>query len=189
MTKTRPNVLIAMGGNLHFEGKSPVETAISAIKCMSQEGLTPRRISRFFKTPSFPDGTAPDYVNVALSIVSDLPPHEILTALHRIEQRFGRIRQQRWGMRTLDLDLLAVGQSILPDRPAFQTWYDLPQSGQSQAAPSQLILPHPRLQDRAFVLIPLADIAPEWVHPVLGHSVAEMCALLPRADVAAIRAI
>ena len=189
MTNTRPEVLIALGGNLNFAGKGPAETAVSAIKCMLQEGLAPRRISRFFKTPSFPDAADPEYVNAVLGVVSDLPPQGILAALHRIEDRFGRKREQRWGMRTLDLDLLAVGPSVLPDRSAFQAWCDLPQSGQAQAAPDQLILPHPRLQDRAFVLVPLLDIAPDWVHPVLGQSVADLCARLPPGDVSAARPI
>lgn len=187
MTRIRPNALIALGGNLNSEVGKPAQTLLSAIENMPCEGLTVRAVSRFFSTPSFPDGMAPAYVNAAVGIASDLTSAEILAALHRIEQRFGRVREQRWGTRTLDLDLLAVGKSIMPDRPTFQAWYDLSQSGQAGVAPDQLIVPHPRLQDRAFVLVPLADIAPDWVHPVLGQSVADMCAGLPRADVRAVR--
>lgn len=156
---------------------------------MASEGLQPRAVSRFFSTPSFPDGTAPQYVNAAVGIASDLSAPDILTVLHRIERRFGRVREQRWGRRTLDLDLLAVGDDILPDRATFQTWRDLPPSRQIGTVPDRLIVPHPRLQDRAFVLVPLADIAPDWVHPALGKSVLQLAARLPRGDVDSVRPI
>lgn len=189
MSQFRSNVLIGMGGNLPSVAGEPAQTLLSAVLNLSCEGLSVRAVSRFFATPSFPDGTAPDYVNVAVGVASDLSPSAILDVLHRIEHRFGRVREQRWGMRTLDLDLLAVGQCVLPDRPTFLAWSDLERSGQATTAPGQLILPHPRMQDRAFVLIPLADIAPDWVHPVLGQSVADMRAGLPSAGAAKVRSI
>ncbi len=182
-------MLVGLGANLPSEIGEPAQTLLSAIENMPAEGLNLRAVSRFFRTPSFPDGTAPDYVNVAVRIASDLSPDAVLAALHRIEHRFGRLRDRRWGMRTLDLDLLAVGQCVLPDRCAFRQWHDLAPAAQAKAVPDRLIVPHPRLQDRAFVLVPLADIAPDWVHPVLGQSVAGLCAQLPRADVDAVRPI
>ena len=189
MTRVRSNVLIALGGNLPSEAGEPAQTLTNAIKNIGEAGLTLRSVSRFFRTPSFPDGTAPEYVNAAICVRSDRSAGEILHLLHQIEHRFGRVRVQRWGMRTLDLDLLAVGQEILPDRDTFRIWCDLPRSGQTWAAPDQLILPHPRVQDRAFVLLPLLDIAPDWKHPVLGQSVREMCLQLLPADVKEVRAI
>jgi 2-amino-4-hydroxy-6-hydroxymethyldihydropteridine diphosphokinase len=102
--------------------------------------------------------------------------------LHDIETRFGRRRAQRWGMRTLDIDLLAMGDSVLPDADTQDRWRNLPPDAQIGATPGELILPHPRLQDRAFVLVPLADVAPDWVHPRLGLTVRDMLAALPQAD-------
>jgi len=189
MTPFRSNTLIALGGNLSSDVGEPARSLLVAIENMASEGLKVRAVSRFFRTPSFPDGTAPEYVNAAVSVQSDLAPAEILATLHRIETRFGRVRKERWGGRTLDLDILAISQAILPDRTTFKAWQELPPSSQIKAVPDQLIVPHPRLQDRAFVLVPLADIAPDWVHPVLGHNVADLCAALPRADVAAVRPI
>ncbi len=85
-------------------------------------------------------------------------------------------------MRTLDIDLLAMGDSVLPDASTQDAWRGLAPDLQSREAPDQLILPHPRLQDRAFVLAPLADIEPDWVHPRTGRSVREMLAALPAED-------
>lgn len=76
---------------------------------------------------------------------------------------------------------------MLPDSATFEEWHGLSPREQAEATPDQLILPHPRLQDRAFVLVPLADVAPDWVHPILGKSVARMLADLPEADRAEIR--
>jgi 2-amino-4-hydroxy-6-hydroxymethyldihydropteridine diphosphokinase len=140
--------------------------------------------SRFFRTPCFPAGTGPDYVNAAcvLQVSADLSPRAILARLHDVEATFGRKRAQRWGMRTLDLDLLALGDSVLPDAATQTRWRNHSGADQAQLAPDQLILPHPRLQDRAFVLVPLADVAPDWRHPVLGLTVADMVSRLPAAD-------
>jgi 2-amino-4-hydroxy-6-hydroxymethyldihydropteridine diphosphokinase len=143
--------------------------------------------SRFFRTPCFPAGAGPDYVNAAciLQVSADLSPLAILARLHDVEETFGRRRAQRWGMRTLDLDLLAIGDSVLPDADTQNRWRTMPDADQTRLAPDQLILPHPRLQDRAFVLVPLADVAPDWRHPLLGLTVADMVSRLPAADRAA----
>jgi 2-amino-4-hydroxy-6-hydroxymethyldihydropteridine diphosphokinase len=90
-------------------------------------------------------------------------------------------------MRTLDLDLLALGDSVLPDAATQEHWRNLPLADQKRLAPDGLILPHPRLQDRAFVLVPLADVAPDWRHPLTGQTVAAMTASLPAAERAAMR--
>ena len=97
------------------------------------------------------------------------------------------MREQRWGMRTLDIDLLALGDSVLPDAQTQDAWRDLAPETQARLAPDRLILPHPRLQDRAFVLVPLADVAPDWRHPRLGLTVRQMLEALPAADREAVK--
>ena len=116
-------------------------------------------------------------------------PASLLRALHAVEAAFGRSRDQRWGQRTLDLDLLAADDVILPDLATYREWRKLAPDSQKELAPDTLILPHPRLQDRAFVLVPLADIVPDWCHPVTGLTVTEMVSNLPESDVAAVVAI
>ncbi len=78
-----------------------------------------------------------------------------------------------------DIDLLAFGDAVLPDLATHQRWVAMPLEHQMSEAPEQLLLPHPRLAERGFVLAPLADVAPDWVHPVTGFSVQEMLDALP----------
>jgi 2-amino-4-hydroxy-6-hydroxymethyldihydropteridine diphosphokinase len=89
-------------------------------------------------------------------------------------------------MRTLDIDLIAAGDMVLPDAETYSRWQGLAAEEQTRQTPDQLILPHPRLQDRAFVLVPLNDIAPHWQHPVLGLTVAQMLENLDENDVNAV---
>ncbi|WP_243405030.1 2-amino-4-hydroxy-6-hydroxymethyldihydropteridine diphosphokinase [Pelagivirga sediminicola] len=181
---TVESFLIALGGNLPSEAGAPAETLRAALDALAGEGAELRAVSPFYATPCFPAGAGPDYVNAAAEIGFGGDARACLALLHRVEQMFGRERQRRWGRRTLDLDLIAQGAQVLPDREGYAAWRDLPGELQMTRAPDQLILPHPRLQERAFVLVPLADIAPDWRHPVLGLSVREMLARLPAGDVA-----
>ncbi len=161
-------------------------TLQQALTVMADRGLVIRATSRLFSTPCFPPGAGPDYVNAAALVETDKSPEAVLDLLHQVEAEFGRARQQRWGMRTLDLDLVCWDDRVVPDAEMFDHWLNLPPDDQRQAAPDRLILPHPRLQDRAFVLVPMADVAPEWRHPVLGLTVTEMIERLPHGDVAAV---
>ncbi|MFP7569765.1 2-amino-4-hydroxy-6-hydroxymethyldihydropteridine diphosphokinase [Marivita sp. S2033] len=166
---------IALGANLSSTEGPPEVTLRAALEMLENADLKVQSVSAFYRTPCFPAGAGPDYVNAAAHLQSALSPEDLLARLHKIEAFFGRERHNRWGMRTLDLDLIASGDRVLPDRATYIAWRDLPLEAQRQAAPDQLILPHPRLQDRAFVLVPLRDIAAQWRHPVLDRTVAEMC--------------
>lgn len=143
--------------------------------------------SRLFRTPAWPPGSGPGFVNAAVVLWSPVPPMRLLARLHAIEARAGRVRGLRWSARVLDLDLLASGARVLPDRATQAIWRQLSPERQAREAPGRLILPHPRLQDRAFVLIPLAEVAAAWRHPVTGRRVADMVARLRRKELAQIR--
>ncbi len=164
-------------------------TLNQSLKLFEAESLSVVRQSHWYGSAAFPAGAGPDYVNGVVEIRTQLDAPEVLAALHRIEAVTGRTRSVRWGSRVCDLDLLAFEDNVSPDLAGFRHWFELSLAMQKTATPAQLILPHPRLQDRAFVLLPFRDVAPEWRHPVLGKTVAEMLANLPKPMIATVQKI
>lgn len=177
---------IALGGNVTSRYGTPRLTIETALQRLSGESLTLVKKSRLFLTPAFPKGSGPDFVNAFAQIETTVIPADLLEHLHAIEAEMGRDRHERWAPRVIDLDLIAYGQQILPDPATHLIWRDLPLEEQMKKAPDGLVLPHPRLQDRAFVLGPMCDVAPDWMHPVLGLTAAQLLAACPAEDRAAL---
>lgn len=175
--------MIALGANLpgaHESASGNLRLALSMLH--SETAISIRAVSRFRISSAFPPGSGPDYVNAAARIETTLDADALLQRLHAIEARIGRDRATgRWSARPIDLDLLALDDLILPDRQTWQRWVDLTAPEQMTLAPDRLILPHPRIQDRDFVLEPLAEIAPDWRHPVTGSTARQMLDDLPPA--------
>lgn len=149
------SVLIALGGNVG-DVRATFQKAIANICGMTQAGLVAR--SSDYETPPVSDIPQGNFVNAAIEIDTDLDPHALLFTLHKIERKFGRDRaaEERWGPRALDLDII-VYDDVVMRKP-------------------ELVLPHPGATQRAFVLVPLAEIAPERV--IAGKTVAEHLAKL-----------
>ena len=149
------SVLIALGGNVG-DVRATFRKAISHICGMAQAALIAR--SSDYATPPWGDEEQAPFINACIEIETGLDPHALLFSLHKVEKKFGRDRdnETRWGPRTLDLDLIAY-DDVRIDKP-------------------ELTLPHPRLFERAFVLVPLAEIAPERV--IAGRRVADALARL-----------
>ena len=180
---------IALGSNLNLEGCSPKDLLKEAIAELNKSDLQAKSISRFFKNPAFPIGSGPDFVNAAIKVRTHEIAQNVMDQLHAIEKKFGRSRGKRWGERTLDLDLIAFGQSIKPSKSVYLHWYNLKREYQIYETPSDLILPHPRMHERAFVLIPLLDIAPNWIHPVLMKNTTQLCDNLNKEDISELTCI
>ncbi len=182
--------LVSIGANIPLPGRSLTETVEWALQTVAQvEGLALGPRSRLFRTPAYPPGSGPDFINAAAILETSLDPQSVLAALHEAEEALGRVRPARWAPRVCDLDLIAIGSTVLPDRRTLDRWMALDLGKAQMVAPPQLILPHPRMHERGFVLVPLADIAPQWRHPATGRTVAQMVAALPPEVLAEIQPI
>ena len=166
--------LIALGSNISLGSIQPLEIIKRAIVELSKTDIDVVSLSRFYETPAYPEGSGPNFINSVVKVKAKNSSQQLLQKLHEIEQRFNRQRISRWSARTLDLDLLALEGKVLPSRKIFLQWHDLPISEQKKKIPNELILPHPRIQDRAFVLSPLLDIEPNWTHPILKKTVSQL---------------
>ena len=150
---------VALGSNLG-DSEQTIEEAL--VRLDRVDGMRLGVRSNLYKTA--PVGPPqPDYINACAIFHTVLSPEQVLEVLLTIEASFGRIRHERWGPRTLDLDLLLYGDQIV-DSP-------------------NLTLPHPRMHERAFVLVPLTEIAADWRHPVRQSTVKELLTQLDTAGV------
>ena len=166
--------LLALGANAGPASVDDVRRLKAALDHIGSDPGCILAVSGMYRTPAFPQGSGPDFANACALIDSPLAPGALLARLHAIEAMMGRERKARWGQRVIDLDILAMGDAVLPDCATLRHWMTLSPRDQRRLAPERLLLPHPRLHERAFVLVPLADIAPGWVHPLTGLSVARM---------------
>ncbi len=153
---------IGLGTNLPLANqRSGTEILTDALAALVQRGLNVRAVSGFYRSEPVPVSDQNWYINAAAEFDTSLDPEGVLRVLHEVETAFGRTRTRPNAARTLDLDLLAFGDLVRP----------------AAGPPPQV--PHPRMQGRAFVLLPLADIAPGWCHPVTGASLSVLINRLP----------
>jgi 2-amino-4-hydroxy-6-hydroxymethyldihydropteridine diphosphokinase len=156
------SIYIGLGANLpHARHGSPKATLEAALADLGGRGPRVLRLSPWYRTAPVPASDQPWYVNAVAEIASDWPADRLLATLHEVEDAFGRVRSVPNAARLIDLDLLDFQGIIAPGGPRRAT------------------LPHPRLAGRAFVLRPLADLAPDWRHPVTGAAIADLVAALP----------
>ncbi|MGH7022895.1 MAG: 2-amino-4-hydroxy-6-hydroxymethyldihydropteridine diphosphokinase [Caulobacteraceae bacterium] len=147
--------VIGLGSNLAGEYRSSAALLEAAVKRLADLGLAIRARSSWWRSSAWPDPSDPPFLNGVALAATDLPPHAALDLLHRVEREFGRRRGVN-APRTLDLDLIAHGRQRIDA--------------------DGLVLPHPRAQERRFVMGPLAEIAPGWRHPVSGETASALAA-------------
>ena len=156
-----PEVLLGLGGNLG----DPVATMEAALRRLETEGVCITRRSRWYRTAPWGMTDQPSFVNLCVAAETDLPARALLNVVQGTETALGRERNTRWGPRTIDIDILAYGDLMI-DEPDLQ-------------------IPHPRMTERAFVLVPLLDIAPDRL--IAGRPVREWAAAIDRSGVEEIK--
>jgi len=156
------SIFIGAGANLfHPILGAPRQVLEAAFGELGRRGVSVIRVSPWYRTAPVPASDQPWYVNAVGEVVTKLPADRLLAVLHEVEQAFGRVRTVANAARMIDLDLLDFhGETAV-------------------GGPRRATLPHPRMAARAFVLQPLADLAPAWRHPVSGTPIQALLAALP----------
>jgi len=158
------HIYIAFGANL----SNPKLTFNAASKALEKRGVEILQMSGLWQSPAWPPGSdQPDYINACAEVQFEGAARNLLDILHQIETEFGRTRSVKNAARTLDLDLLDFRGDIITEK-------------------SGMIIPHPRMLLRGFVLLPLSEIAPNWRDPVHQERLWDWIAKLPLADIAAL---
>ena len=148
-------VVIAYGSNLPAGAQTAWQAFDGLVKTLAGRGLKITKISRLWRSRAWPNPQDPDYINAIIVAESSLSPADLLASLHEVEREAGRVRDGlKNAPRVLDLDLIAYGDRVI-DEPG-------------------LVLPHPRAADRGFVMGPLAEVRPDWVHPVLKRTAEDL---------------
>lgn len=151
---------VGLGANLPFNGVSGPALLAQALSALQAAGFTPFAVSNVWRTRAWPPSDQPDYYNAVAALETQgVSPQALYQTLRGIELQFGRERAERWAARTLDLDIIAMDGL--------------------QGRFGEVTLPHPRMQERSFVLAPMAEIAPDWRHPISGLGAAEMLKTAP----------
>ena len=162
---------LALGSNLPYRDMEPLQVINSAIDALQDVALDAIKVSGFYQTAPVPTTDQPDFINCVVAGETVHNALEMLDICQSIEMSFGRDRAARWGARTLDIDIIGHDQQIYPSVAA---WRAVAENMAAGTEMPELVLPHPFMHQRAFVLRPLCDLAPEWWHPVLRRTVADL---------------
>ncbi len=182
---------IALGSNMPRDRQTPADVISHALWHFAGEGLEILQQSEFYRIPAHPPGSTPDLISAAVHVRSDKSPDGIIECLARIEAALGRPVRNGTDRYTIDLELVAAVALVLPDEITVREAMSMePEPDMLGIAPKGgTVLPHPRLHVRPDVLVPLAAIAPDWRHPVIGASPEEMLSGLDRNAVVSVEAL
>lgn len=143
-------IYLGLGSNIGNRGEK-LQTALTDLE---RWGVKILRSSSIYETSPVGKKDQPDFYNMVVQVKTDRSPEDLLTVIRAVERSLGRVRTEKWGQRTMDIDLLFYGDTVLDD--------------------PDLTVPHRHLSERKFVLVPLREIAPEFVHPVLKKTVEQL---------------
>lgn len=157
------SVFIGLGANMSSPYGPPKATLSAALQAFPEQHIRVLNVSRWYASPAYPDPSAPPFTNSVAKVATDLSPPQLLRVLHDLERHFGRIRRAQWEPRPVDLDILDYDGLCSP-------------ADRVEGYPD---IPHPRMTERAFVLFPLQELAPNWRDPRSGQSIISLIQALP----------
>jgi 2-amino-4-hydroxy-6-hydroxymethyldihydropteridine diphosphokinase len=162
----RPLIIIGLGANLPSPAYgAPKATLMAVLERFEAVGLHVTARSRWYESEPVPKSDQPNFINGVVRVETNMTPAALMGVLQRIEKEFGRTKGARNAARCIDLDIIAYGDKVT----------------RGETLP---LLPHPRMHERAFVLMPLQEVAPRWYHPFLGRTVDQLIDKLPRGQTA-----
>ncbi|MGI8725047.1 MAG: 2-amino-4-hydroxy-6-hydroxymethyldihydropteridine diphosphokinase [Methyloceanibacter sp.] len=168
------SILVALGGNFPGPWGTPPETLRRALRALEEKGVVVVAVSPFYETAAVGAARQPPYVNAVARVQTSIPPAALLRLLKQVEAQAGRRGGRPWGPRTLDLDIVDY-KGLVMHGPKRSLRF-------GHAGPRPLVLPHPLAHKRPFVLRPLLDVAPDWRHPVLRRTAAELWRRVARGE-------
>jgi 2-amino-4-hydroxy-6-hydroxymethyldihydropteridine diphosphokinase len=163
-------IIISLGSNVISRWGDSHTTILQALRELESRGVNILRRSRLYRTSPYGPVEQPVFINAAAAIRTSFPPDALLSVVKKIEARAGRQTARKWGPRALDIDIIDYNRQILNWSQRDTQFF--------KCKRFSLILPHPRVETRAFVLQPLLDVAPHWHHPVSGLHAAQLLARL-----------
>lgn len=169
-------ILIGLGSNLSDgNSASPRSMLAAALAEMPSWGIDIVALSHFYESEPVPKSDQPWFVNAVAVVETGLSPEDLLKNLHDIETKLGRTRRIRWEARVIDLDIIAYDDRIYPSPDNGPDngpgdWHNVAGDSHITHQVQDMVIPHPRMHERLFVLTPLMDICPEWIHPVYGKT-------------------
>lgn len=146
-------IFLLLGGNLG----DPKKIFSNALKLLHEREIFCKKTSSYYKTAAWGNMDQPDFLNQVIEVLTDLSPDNLLSKILEVEAELGRVREEKWGPRLIDIDILYYHHEIIKE--------------------NKLIIPHPEIQNRRFTLAPLAEIAPDFIHPIYKKSQLELLAL------------
>jgi 2-amino-4-hydroxy-6-hydroxymethyldihydropteridine diphosphokinase len=154
-------IVLSLGTNMASRWGEPVQTLVAARTVLSQKGIHVLAYSSFYESTPYGFVNQPIFLNAVAAIASALPPHALLGVIKSMEKSAGRRASPRWGPRPLDLDILDYHGRVMSPAAGY-------------LGDNSLVLPHPGIVHRAFVIVPLAEILPNWHHPITGQSAQQL---------------
>jgi len=174
VTKHSNPIHLAVGSNLQYDNKTSLAIVRMVYDILNEHEINVIAKSSFWHSSAYPNKLDPPFINSVVEVSTKKEPLELLIILKEIETFLGRKTTSRWSSRTCDIDIISIGQETIPNLRTALLWMNNEEAKKGISTPDQLIIPHPRMHERSFVLGPLNEISQTWMHPVLQKTSKEL---------------